>query len=85
MHNRVAIFRQFSLTGGIVAEKKRGLKVKFGPSSRQHFPLSSLTQVADKVLSAVVSLTVSHFSYALFFQGPHFLTKMMESNILCDN
>ena len=28
--------------------------------------------------------TVSHFSYALPFQGPHFLTKMLESNILFD-
>ena len=27
-------------------------------------------------------ITVSHFSYAPFFQGPHFLTKMLESNIL---
>ena len=25
--------------------------------------------------------TVSHFSYAPLFQGPHFLTKMLESNI----
>ena len=30
-------------------------------------------------------LTVSHFSYAPIFQGPHFLTKMLESNILYDN
>ena len=29
--------------------------------------------------------TVSHFSYAPFFQGPHFLTKMVESNIVDDN
>ena len=29
--------------------------------------------------------TVSHFSYAPLFQGPHFLTKMLESNILYDN
>ena len=29
--------------------------------------------------------TVSHFSYAPFFQGPQFLTKMLESNILYDN
>ena len=28
--------------------------------------------------------TVSHFSYAPLFQGPHFLTKMLESNILYD-
>ena len=26
--------------------------------------------------------TVSHFSYAPPFQGPHFLTKMLESTIL---
>ena len=29
--------------------------------------------------------TVSHFSYAPLFQGPHFLTKMLEPNILYDN
>ena len=29
--------------------------------------------------------TVSHFSYAPLFQGPYFLTKMLESNILYDN
>ena len=29
--------------------------------------------------------TVSHFSYTPFFEGPHFLTKMLESNILYDN
>ena len=29
--------------------------------------------------------TVSHFSYAPPFQGPHFLTIMLESNILYDN
>ena len=29
--------------------------------------------------------TVSHFSYAPFFQGPYFLTKKLESNILYDN
>ena len=29
--------------------------------------------------------TVSHFSYAPFFQGPHFWTKMLELNILYDN
>ena len=28
--------------------------------------------------------TVSHFSYAPSFQGPLFLTKMLESNILFD-
>ena len=28
---------------------------------------------------------MSHFSYAPPFQGPHFLTKMQESNILYDN
>ena len=28
--------------------------------------------------------TVSHFSYAPFFQAPHFLTKILESNILYD-
>ena len=29
--------------------------------------------------------TVSHFSYSPPFPGPHFLTKMLESNILFDN
>ena len=29
--------------------------------------------------------TVSHFSYAPLFQGPYFLTKILESNILYDN
>ena len=29
--------------------------------------------------------TVSHFSYAPLFQGPHFLTKRLESNNLYDN
>ena len=29
--------------------------------------------------------TVSHFSYAPLFQGPHFLTKMLEPNILYHN
>ena len=31
-----------------------------------------------------ITCTVSHFSYAPLFQGPHFLTKMLESNILYD-
>ena len=29
--------------------------------------------------------TVSHFSYTSLFEGPHFLTKMLKSNILYDN
>ena len=29
--------------------------------------------------------TVSHFSYAPLCKGPHFFTKMLESNILYDN
>ena len=29
--------------------------------------------------------TVSHLSYAPLFQGPHFFTKMLDSNILYDN
>ena len=29
--------------------------------------------------------TVSHFSYAPLFQGPYFMTKMLEMNILYDN
>ena len=34
---------------------------------------------------AIMTDTVSHFSCAPLFQGLHFLTKMLESNILCDN
>ena len=30
-------------------------------------------------------ITVSNFSYAPIFQGPYFLTKILESNILYDN
>ena len=30
-------------------------------------------------------ITVNHFSYAPLFQDPHFLTKMLESNILYDS
>ena len=43
-------------------------------------------QVA-RVLSVAMTRknTVSHFSYAPLFPGPHFLTKMLESNILYDN
>ena len=37
------------------------------------------------VIHTFAYYTVSHFSYAPFFQGPHFLTKMLESNILYDN
>ena len=33
----------------------------------------------------LTSSTVSHLSYAPPFQGPHYLTKMLESNILYDN
>ena len=36
-------------------------------------------------LQRLMPLTVSHFSYAPLFQGPQFLTKMLESNILYDN
>ena len=36
------------------------------------------------VLLQILS-TVSHFSYAPPFQGPHFLAIMLESNILYDN
>ena len=36
-------------------------------------------------LCLVSGNTVSHFSYAPLFQGPYFLTKMLESNMLYDN
>ena len=36
-------------------------------------------------LGHVTRSTVSHFSYAPLFQGPHFLTKMLELNIRYDN
>ena len=39
----------------------------------------------QKQIHNILAYTVSHFSYAPFFQGPHFLTKMLESNILYDN
>ena len=42
---------------------------------------------ADKIIAMKekeISHTVSHFSYAPLFQSPHFLTKMLESNILYD-
>ena len=42
-------------------------------------------KVAALTVSEKSSNTVSHFSYAPIFQGPHFLTKMLESNILYDN
>ena len=35
--------------------------------------------------SGILYTTVSHFSYAPPFQGPHFLTKMLKSNILYDH
>ena len=37
------------------------------------------------LLCLYILYTVSHFSYAPFFKGPHFFTKMLESNILYDN
>ena len=39
----------------------------------------------NAVVIWILYYTVSHFSYAPLFQGPHFLTKMVESNILHDN
>ena len=41
-----------------------------------------------KLLSAKfnsIQTTMSHFSYAPLFQGPHFLTKMLELHIRYDN
>ena len=38
-----------------------------------------------RAVSTWLPLTVSHFSYAPLFKGPHFFTKMLESNILYDN
>ena len=40
---------------------------------------------SNMVIVKRVNCTVSHFSYAPLFQGPHMLTKMLESNILYDN
>ena len=54
-------------------------------------PVLSRAQEHNTRMSSIIqmymyhSITVSHFSYAPFFQGPHFLTKMLESNILYDN
>ena len=42
-------------------------------------------EVTAKRNMELMLFTVSHFSYAPFFQGPHFLTKMLESNILYHN
>ena len=41
--------------------------------------------VSVKIFKVSYIITVSNFSYAPLFQGPHFLTKMLESNILYDN
>ena len=34
-------------------------------------------------MTKTCTCTVSHFSYAPLFEGPYFLTKILESNILC--
>ena len=47
-------------------------------------PLKAVVGV-DWPIKAPPMHTVSHFSYARLFQGPHFLTKMLESNIPYDN
>ena len=41
--------------------------------------------VQDLIKEHNLENTVSHFSYAPLFQGPHFLTKMLKSIILYDN
>ena len=46
---------------------------------------STVNVVLIMVWGHKLQSTVSHFSYAPFFQGPHFLAKMVESNIVDDN
>ena len=48
------------------------------------FDFRSIVYALERRLNGAL-YTVSHFSYAPLFQGPHFLTKMLESNILYDN
>ena len=43
------------------------------------------TSVRNFIMFTIAIHTVSHFSYAPLFKGPHFFTKMLESNILYDN
>ena len=42
-------------------------------------------QTTNNFFLEIILPTVSHLSYAPLFQGPHFLTKMLKSNILYDN
>ena len=49
------------------------------------YPLRNSSDLQTLHTNSRLYYTVSHFSYAPLFQGPHFLTKMMESNILYDN
>ena len=51
-----------------------------GEGQKKYLNLSSLSYHEHEGYS-----TVSHISYAPLFQGPHFLTKLLESNILYDN
>ena len=47
--------------------------------------LQEAQSIHDSMNIPKIEFTVSHFSYVPLFQGPHFLTKMQESNILFDN
>ena len=47
--------------------------------------LSTLKSIQIWIACLIKRSTVSHFSYAPIFKGPHFFTKMLESNILYDN
>ena len=44
----------------------------------------SIVYIARSLFTVKCRYTVSHFSYAPPFQGPHFFTKMLKSNILYD-
>ena len=70
------------------------------PPNPNHYPIYSRYQIMRDYLGhswpfrvvgalglvlALCKNTVSHFSYAPLFQGPHFLTKTLESNILYEN
>ena len=54
---------------------------------KYHVSLKKLMQhgICNPEFYGDLVYTVSHFSYAPLFQGPHFLTKMLESNIFLNN
>ena len=55
------------------------------PSVQLSLTMMNLKKDANNKCLGTIWSTVSHFSYAPLFQGPYFLKKMLESNILYDN